>query len=249
VSPAKPLHPRRCGNASWERLHREGLPGPLPSDLCLTGHATVGPTVAHGSAEAWDEDLSASLGVARSPSCHGAAHRRPHAVGALRVPGARPTAASPPGAGPPGVGATAGPPGAGLWGGARRREGPAARAWGARGPLPRVRAATTRGAGAARASARRRGWDCAHAGDGPLGRGPAGLGRGPRAPPGTRALGGFASRRRGSPTRPLPPAPAACRPSGVWGACGAGGGGRGARAAPSQAAAANGRRGGGQAGR
>jgi len=147
VSPAKPLHPRRSGNASWERLHREGLPGPLPSDRCLTGHATVGPTVAHGIAEAWDADLSASLGVARSAQLPWGrppeATRRGRAPRAWSTPYGRlatrrvPTRRRGHGAGhgpslprsAPGWGPRLAHQGLGSWVGPRRREGPAARAW------------------------------------------------------------------------------------------------------------------------
>jgi hypothetical protein len=65
VSHAKPLHHRRSLNDSLEMLKREGLPGHSQSDLCLQVQATVVTTVQPVIEEALEEELSASLGVAR----------------------------------------------------------------------------------------------------------------------------------------------------------------------------------------
>jgi transposase-like protein len=65
MSHAKQLHHRRSLHDSLEILNREGLPGTIQSDLCLTVQDTVVTTVQHVIEEALEEELSASLGVAR----------------------------------------------------------------------------------------------------------------------------------------------------------------------------------------
>jgi hypothetical protein len=47
MSHAKPLHHRRSLHDSLEILHREGLPGNVTTDLCLTVQDTVSATVPH----------------------------------------------------------------------------------------------------------------------------------------------------------------------------------------------------------
>jgi Transposase, Mutator family len=65
MSHAKPLHHRRYLNDSLEIINREGLPGNIKTDLCLTVQATVSATVQHGIAAALDEELRAYLGLDR----------------------------------------------------------------------------------------------------------------------------------------------------------------------------------------
>ena len=47
MSHAKQLHHRRSLHDSLEILNREGLPGTVKTDLCLTVHDTVIATVQH----------------------------------------------------------------------------------------------------------------------------------------------------------------------------------------------------------
>ena len=47
MSHAKQLHHRRYWNDYLEILNREGLPGNVNTDLCLTVQATVSATVHH----------------------------------------------------------------------------------------------------------------------------------------------------------------------------------------------------------
>jgi len=63
---AKQLHHRRYLNDSWEIINREGLPGNVKTDLCLTVQDTVSATVQHVIEAALEEELSAYWGLDRS---------------------------------------------------------------------------------------------------------------------------------------------------------------------------------------
>jgi hypothetical protein len=65
MSHAKQLHHRRYLNDSLEIINREGLPGNIKTDLCLTVQATVIATVQHVIEAALEEELRASLGLDR----------------------------------------------------------------------------------------------------------------------------------------------------------------------------------------
>jgi hypothetical protein len=65
MSHAKPLHHRRYLNDSLESIHREGLPGNVKTDLCLTVQDPVIATVQHVIEAALDEELRAYLGLDR----------------------------------------------------------------------------------------------------------------------------------------------------------------------------------------
>jgi len=65
MSHAKQLHHRRSLHDSLESINREGLPGNVKTDLCLTVQDTVIATVQHVIAAALEEELSASLGLER----------------------------------------------------------------------------------------------------------------------------------------------------------------------------------------
>jgi transposase-like protein len=65
MSHAKQRHHRRYLNDYLESINREGLPGNVKNDLCLTVQDTVVTTVQHVIEDALEEELSAYLGVAR----------------------------------------------------------------------------------------------------------------------------------------------------------------------------------------
>ena len=65
MSHAKQLHHRRYLNDYLEIINREGLPGNIKNDLCLKVQDLVLTTVQHVIEAALEEELSASLGVAR----------------------------------------------------------------------------------------------------------------------------------------------------------------------------------------
>ena len=65
MSHAKQLHHRRYLNDSLEIINREGLPGNVKTDLCLTVQETVSTTVQHVIETALEEELSVYLGLAR----------------------------------------------------------------------------------------------------------------------------------------------------------------------------------------
>ena len=65
MSHAKQLHNRRYLNDYLEIINREGLPGNGKNDLCRKVQDTVIATVPHVIETALEEELSASLGLAR----------------------------------------------------------------------------------------------------------------------------------------------------------------------------------------
>ena len=65
MSHAKQLHHRRYLNDYLEIINREGLPGNVKTDLCLTVQDTVIATVQHVIEAALEEELSAYLGLER----------------------------------------------------------------------------------------------------------------------------------------------------------------------------------------
>jgi putative transposase len=65
MSHAKQLHNRRYLNDYLEIINREGLPGNIKNDLCLKVQDLVITTVQHVIEAALEEELSASLGLAR----------------------------------------------------------------------------------------------------------------------------------------------------------------------------------------
>ena len=65
MSHAKQLHNRRYLNDYLEIIKREGLPGNIKNDLCLKVQDLVITTVQHVIEAALEEELSASLGLAR----------------------------------------------------------------------------------------------------------------------------------------------------------------------------------------
>src|SRR5712691_9998084 len=65
MSHAKQLHHRRYLNNYLEIIHREGLPGNVKTDLCLTVQDTVIATVQHVIEAALEEELHAYLWLDR----------------------------------------------------------------------------------------------------------------------------------------------------------------------------------------
>ena len=65
MSHAKQLHHRRYLNDYLEIINREGLPGNVKTDLCLTVQDTVIATVQHVIEAALEEELRAYLGLDR----------------------------------------------------------------------------------------------------------------------------------------------------------------------------------------
>src|SRR2546425_9728579 len=65
MSHAKQLHHRRYLNDYLEIINREGLPGNVKTDLCLTVQDTVIATVQHVIEAALEEELHAYLGLDR----------------------------------------------------------------------------------------------------------------------------------------------------------------------------------------
>src|SRR4029453_7172053 len=83
MSHAKQLHHRRYLNDYLEIINREGLPGNVKTDLCLTVQDTVIATVQHVIEAALEEELHAYLGLDRYEHLPSGRHPSRPAVGAI----------------------------------------------------------------------------------------------------------------------------------------------------------------------
>ena len=83
MSHAKQRHHRRYLNDYLEIINREGLPGNVKNDVCRKVQATVIATGQHVIEAAFDEELSAYLGVDRDEHVPGGAHPSRPAVAAI----------------------------------------------------------------------------------------------------------------------------------------------------------------------